>query len=57
MSVILMAEGIGMPSSYGGLMRYYDEYKSKLQIKPVYVVFFVALFAIIEIILTKVNSA
>ncbi|MBS3133343.1 preprotein translocase subunit Sec61beta [Candidatus Woesearchaeota archaeon] len=27
-----------LPSSQGGLVRYYDEYKSKLQIKPSHVI-------------------
>jgi len=52
-----MAQGIGMPSSSGGLMRYYDEYKSRLQIKPVYVIIFVALVAVVSIFLTKFRSA
>lgn len=29
---------IRMPSSGGGLIRYYDEYKSKIEIPPSYVV-------------------
>lgn len=29
---------IRMPSSGGGLIRYYDEYKSKIEIPPMYVV-------------------
>jgi len=29
---------ISMPSGMGGLMRYFDEYKSKIQLKPVYVI-------------------
>jgi preprotein translocase subunit Sec61beta len=52
-----MAEGIGMPSSSGGLVRYYDEYKSKLQIKPIYIAILVALVAIVEIALTKLSAA
>lgn len=51
-----MAEGISMPSSYGGLVRYYDEYKSKLQIKPVYIIILVVLVAIAEIALTKISN-
>ncbi|MBI2143605.1 preprotein translocase subunit Sec61beta [Candidatus Woesearchaeota archaeon] len=31
-------EKISMPSSQGGLVRYYSEYKSKIQIKPIHVV-------------------
>lgn len=29
---------IRMPSSGGGLIRYYDEYKSKIEIPPMYVI-------------------
>ena len=32
---------ISMPSGQGGLMRYFDEYKSKIQMKPAYVVLLV----------------
>ena len=35
---------ISMPSGMGGLMRYFDEYKSKIQLKPAYVVVMVVLF-------------
>ena len=27
-----------LPSSQGGLVRYFDEYKSKIQIRPIHVV-------------------
>lgn len=29
-----MPEQLRVPSSQGGLVRYFDEYKSKIQIKP-----------------------
>lgn len=32
-----------MPSGYGGLMRYNEEYKSRFQLKPSHVVIFVIL--------------
>ena len=38
-----MADNIFMPSSGGGLMRYNEEYKSKLMLKPSYVVLFIIL--------------
>ena len=50
-----MADGISMPSSYGGLVRYYDEYKSRFQIKPAYIVIIVVLVAIAEIALIKLS--
>jgi preprotein translocase subunit Sec61beta len=42
---------INLPSGMGGLMRYFDEYKSKIQIKPAYIIALIVLFVIIEIIL------
>lgn len=42
---------IRMPSSQGGLMRYYDEYKSKFQLKPGHVIVMAILVIVIEIIL------
>jgi preprotein translocase subunit Sec61beta len=33
--------GISMPGSFGGLMRYNEEYPSKLTLKPAHVVGFV----------------
>jgi len=38
-----MAEGINMPAGFGGIVRYSEEYKSKLKLKPTHVVIFVIL--------------
>ena len=38
---------ISMPSGMGGLMRYFDEYHSKIQLKPVYVVASVVLMIVL----------
>ncbi len=38
-----MADNIFMPSSGGGLMRYNEEYKSKLMLKPSHIVLFIIL--------------
>jgi len=38
---------ISMPSGMGGLMRYFDEYKSKIQIKPAYIVLFVIIMILL----------
>lgn len=47
-----MAENrIQLPSSSGGLVRYFDEYKSKIEFNPGYVVFFIVLVLVIELIL------
>ena len=42
---------ITMPSSQGGLVRYYNEYKSKIQIKPLHVVALAVAVIVIELIL------
>jgi len=47
-------ERVRLPASTGGLVRYYDEYKSKLSVKPIFVILFIILLLIIEIWLHKV---
>ena len=42
---------INLPSSGGGLTRYFDEYKSNIRFKPAVVVVLVILVIIIEIFL------
>ncbi|MBT3985376.1 preprotein translocase subunit Sec61beta [archaeon] len=44
---------ISMPSSGGGLMRYFDDYKSKIQIKPSYVIVAVIVIIIAELVIQK----
>jgi preprotein translocase subunit Sec61beta len=44
-------KGIRMPSGMGGIVRYFEDYKSKVEIKPEYVVYVSALFIIAVIIL------
>ncbi len=46
---------ISMPSSGGGLIRYFDEYKSKFEIKAVYVVGFIIFIALVFIWLHIIN--
>jgi len=41
-----MADQISMPGVFGGLMRYNEEYASKLKIKPAYVIALIILLAI-----------
>ena len=44
-----MAEDkIRMPASFGGLTRYFEDYKSKLEIKPEYVILIIAIVIILE---------
>ncbi len=40
-------QGISMPSGAGGLMRYSEEYKSRLKIKPAHVVLFIILMIVL----------
>jgi len=42
---------IRMPSGMGGLIRYFDEYKSKIEFKPGLIILFVVIVILIEIIL------
>jgi preprotein translocase subunit Sec61beta len=42
---------IQMPSSGAGLMRYFDDYKSKFELKPTHVVLLAVLIIIVVIIL------
>ena len=42
---------IAMPSGIGGLVRYFDDYKSKIEFKPGVVIIFVIIVIIITIIL------
>ncbi|MAG50666.1 hypothetical protein CL621_03470 [archaeon] len=42
---------INIPSSQGGLVRYSEGYRSKIEIKPAYVVILIALVIIIEVFL------
>ena len=44
---------IQMPSSGGGLVRYFDDIKTKIEIKPVYVIVVIVLIIIIELYLYK----
>lgn len=42
---------ISLPSSGGGLIRYFDEYKSKINFKPGHIIVLVVIIIVIEIIL------
>ena len=42
---------VSMPSSMGGLVRYFDEYKSKFELKPGHVVILIVIVILIEILL------
>lgn len=36
-------QGLSMPSAFGGLMRYNEEYKSRFMIKPSHVILYIIL--------------
>ncbi len=42
---------VSMPSGMGGLIRYFDEYKSKIQLKPGHIIVIVIIVILIEILL------
>ena len=44
-------EKIQMPSGMGGLVRYFDEYKSSIEFKPGTIILFIILVLIIEFLL------
>lgn len=44
-----MADEINMPSAFGGLTRYNEEYKSKFNLKPVHVIGFLILIILFRI--------
>jgi len=46
-----MADKVQMPSSMGGLVRYFDEYKSKIELSPSVVIVLILLVVLIEVIL------
>jgi len=47
-------ETISMPSGMGGLTRYFEEFQSKIQLKPSHIIFIIALFIAFEVILRLV---
>ncbi len=48
-------EKISMPSSGGGLVRYFDDYKSRLEIPPLYIIIVIVVIIIAEIFLYKIS--
>ena len=48
---------VNMPSGIGGLVRYFDEYKSKIEFKPGVVIIMVVIVIIIMIIIHTSGSA
>ena len=48
---------ITMPSGMGGLMRYFDEYKSRIRIKPGHIIIMVAVVMVIMIFLYSYGNS
>ncbi|MFH1210898.1 MAG: preprotein translocase subunit Sec61beta [archaeon] len=48
-----MTEKIQMPSSGGGLIRYFDDYKSKLEITPTVIIIAIVIVILLELYLHK----
>ena len=46
-----MVDKINMPSGSGGLTRYFEEYKSKIQIKPELVIGMIILVIILSLLI------
>ncbi|MCX6746959.1 MAG: preprotein translocase subunit Sec61beta [Candidatus Pacearchaeota archaeon] len=44
-------DGINMPTGFGGLMRFKDEYDSFLNLKPVHVIVFIILIVVFRVLL------
>lgn len=44
-------EKISMPSGMGGLMRYFDEYKSRIRIKPGHIIIMCVVVIVIMVFL------
>lgn len=44
---------VSMPQSGGGLMRYFDDYKSRIQINKTWVIVAIVLVIIVELVLQK----
>jgi len=44
---------VSMPQSGGGLIRYFDEYKSKIEIDKKWIIVAIVLVVVVEILLQK----
>jgi len=44
-----------MPTSGGGLVRYFDEYKSRIQIKPTVVIILIIIIIAFEVLIRAVS--
>jgi len=44
-------QGVNIPAGFGGLMRYSEEYSSKINLKPTHVIAFIILVIVLRILL------
>ncbi|MEM1535002.1 MAG: preprotein translocase subunit Sec61beta [Candidatus Pacearchaeota archaeon] len=44
-------EKVMLPPSFGGLTRYFEEYKSRIEIKPTLLILIIIIFIILELLL------
>ncbi|MEK6875697.1 MAG: preprotein translocase subunit Sec61beta [Nanoarchaeota archaeon] len=43
--------GVNLPGGYGGLVRFSDEYASKINLKPEYIIGFIILIIVLRVLL------
>jgi len=48
---------ISMPSSMAGLTRYFDDYKSKIELKPEHVIVLIIVVILLEVLLNWQGNA
>jgi preprotein translocase subunit Sec61beta len=53
--MIMSQDKMSMPSGMGGLVRYFDEYKSKIEFKPGHIVILTIIIIILMILLNVLN--
>lgn len=46
-----MGQGVNVPAGFGGLMRFNEEYHSKIQLKPAHVIVFVIMIIVFVLFL------
>lgn len=44
-------ENINLPSGYGGLVRFKEEYSSLFNLKPIHVIFFIVFLIVMRVVL------
>lgn len=53
----MASDKVSMPSGMGGLVRYFDEYKSKIELQPGHVLILIAVVIILVLILHMQGNA